>query len=74
MKNTITFYMKTIKGWICKILSSLNDVDLICLVIIKAKIHYNISGIKSSSLEIKLSGCAAQPSHMKGLKSVSLID
>ena len=45
----------------------LKEVDLICWEITKLKILYEISGIKFSSLELKLSVCAVQPPPVKGL-------
>ena len=45
-------------------------MDLICWGIIKVKILYKISGMKFSSLELKLSGFAVKPPRMKGLNSV----
>ena len=45
----------------------LKDVNLICWGTIKVKILYKISGMKFSSLELKLSGFAVKPPPMKGL-------
>ena len=44
------------------------EVDRICWGIIKLKILYKISGMKFSSLQLKLSGFAVKPPPMKGLK------
>ena len=48
---------------------ALKDIVPICWGIIKVKILYKISGMKFSSLELKLCCCAVQPPPLKGLKS-----
>ena len=45
----------------------LKEIDLICWGIVKVKILYKISGMKFSSLELKLNGFAVKPPPMKGL-------
>ena len=50
------------------------EVNLICWGIIKVKILYKISGMKFSSLELKLSVCAVQTPPLKGLKYRRLKD
>ena len=45
----------------------LKGVDLICWGIMKVRILYKISGMKFSSLELKLSGFAVKPLPIKGL-------